>query len=295
MRGAGQVAVLAVVYLGAEVLHIILVPLLVFGLGPLPALGITGAGLATVASFTASTVILAWYLASGRTAVRVSLPTVRLDRRLFGDILRVGAPMSLQPLLNNLTLATLTGFVATLGPTALAGFGAAVRLEYVQVPLTFGLGAGLLAMVGTSIGAGQTARATRVAWTAAALAASITGLFGMIAVMWPGAWTSFFTAAPAVQLMAASYLCLVGVTYPFLGMGLTLSSAFQAAGRPLWPLLATASRVFIVAAGGWSVLHATETGLLGLGIVAAGGMIVYGSVLAIAFHAGLWKRNAPSH
>ncbi len=283
MRGAGQVSVLAVVYLGAEVLHVILVPLLVFGLGPVPPLGITGAGLATVTSFTVATVILAWYLASGRTAVRVSLRNVRLDRRLFRDILRVGAPMSLQPLLNNVTLATLTGFVATLGPTALAGFGAAVRLEYVQVPLTFGLGAGLLAMVGTSIGAGQIARATRIAWTAAALAASVTGLFGLIAVTWPGAWTGFFTAAPAVQLMAASYLCLVGLTYPFLGMGLTLSSAFQAAGRPFWPLLATASRVLVVAAGGWIVVHATDAGLVGLGIVAAGGMIVYGSILGVTF------------
>jgi putative MATE family efflux protein len=291
LRGAGQVFVLAVVYLGAEVLHIILVPLFVFGLGPVPALGITGAGLATVTSFTVSTVFLAWYLVSGRTPVSLSLRTVRLDRRLFRDILRVGAPMSLQPILNNLTLVTLTAFVATLGPTALAGFGVAVRLEYVQVPLTFGLGAGLLAMVGTSIGAGQLARATRVAWTAAALGASATGLFGLIAATWPGAWTGFFTAAPAVQLAAASYLCLVGFTYPFVGFGLTLSSAFQAAGRPLWPLLATASRALIVAVGGGIVVHATDTGLVGIGIVVAGGMIVYGSVLGVRFRAGAWKRT----
>jgi len=291
LRGAGQVFVPAVVYLGAEALHIILVPLLVFGLGPLPSLGITGAGVATVTSFTVSTVILAWYLASGRTAVGLSLRTGRLERRLFRDILRVGAPMSLQPILNNVTLAILTGFVATLGPTALAGFGSAVRLEYVQVPLTFGLGAGLLAMVGTNIGAGQITRARRIAWTAAALAAGATGAIGLVAVTWPDAWTGFFTTAPAVQLMAASYLCLVGLTYPFIGMGMTLSSAFQAAGRPFYPLLATASRALIVAVGGSIVIHATGAGLLGLGIVAAGGMIVYGAVLVVSFGAGAWRRS----
>src|SRR5436309_1068671 len=88
VRGTGQATVLAVVYLAAEALHILLVPVLMFGIGPLPPLGITGAGIATVASFTASSAVLAWYVASGRTAIRLSLRGVRLDRRLFLEILR---------------------------------------------------------------------------------------------------------------------------------------------------------------------------------------------------------------
>jgi len=75
----------------------------------------------------------------------------------------------LQPVLNNLALATLTGFVAALGAAHLAGFGAAVRLEYLLYPLAFGLGAGVIAMVGTNIGAGNVRRAERIAWTGAAL------------------------------------------------------------------------------------------------------------------------------
>src|SRR5205807_5960484 len=130
VRGAGEATVLAVVYLAAEALHIILVPILMFGLGPLPPLGITGAGLATVASFTASSAVLAWYIASGRTAIRLSLRDVHLSRRLFREILRVGAPMSLQPVLNNLGLIVLTGFVGSLGAAQLAAFGVAARLEY---------------------------------------------------------------------------------------------------------------------------------------------------------------------
>jgi Na+-driven multidrug efflux pump len=175
VRGTGQAAILAVVYIAAEILHVLLVPALMFGIGPIPALGITGAGVATVLSFTVSTLVLAWYLFSGRTAVAFSLRGVRLNWPAFREILRVGAPMSLQPLLGNLMLALLTGFVGSLGATALAGFGAAVRLEYVLYPLTFGLGAGLLAMVGTNIGAGQFARASRIAWAAAALATGVTG------------------------------------------------------------------------------------------------------------------------
>jgi Na+-driven multidrug efflux pump len=200
--------------------------------------------------------------------------------------------MSLQPLLNNLTLATLTGFVATLGPAALAGFGVAVRLEYVLYPLTFGLGAGVLALVGTNVGASQFARAARIAWTAAGLAVSITAAVGLVAFAWPTAWIGFFSTSPDVQLMATSYLCIAGLAYPFLGPGLTLSSAFQAAGRPMWPLLAIVSRVLVVAAGGWIVIHATGTGLRGLGVVAASGVVMYGAILAIAFRAGAWKTRS---
>jgi putative MATE family efflux protein len=293
VRGTGQPGVLAIVYVVAELLHIALVPTLVFGLGPIPALGITGAGVATVTSFTLSAAVLAWYVASGRTAVSVTLRGVRLSRRLFGEILGVGAPMSLQPILNNLSLATLTGFVGALGPTALAAFGAAVRLEYVLIPLTFGLGASVQAMVGTNIGAGRSARAERIAWSAGVVAATVTGAIGVAAVIWPGTWVGLFNAAPAVQRIAAGYLCVVSLTYPFLGLGATLSSAFQATGKPLWPLLALVLRVVVVATGGWVAIRLLDGGLVALGVVAAAGLIVYGSTLAIAFRSGSWRVAKP--
>src|SRR5258708_1513013 len=288
VRGAGQAAVLAVVYLAAEALHILLVPVLMFGIGPLPPLGITGAGIATVASFTASSAVLAWYIASGRTAIRLSLRGVRLSRRLFVEILRVGAPMSFQPILNNLALATLTGFVGALGAAELAGFGAAVRLEYLIYPLAFGLGAGVLAMVGTNIGAGNRLRATRIAWTGAALAGCVTGCLGVFGVMAPDVWTAFFTATPEARARAAGFLLIVSLTYPFLGLGLTLGTARQDAGRPLWPLLGIASRALVVAAGGWSVIHLTGAGVTGLAFVAASGMTGYGASLVLAVKSGAW-------
>ena len=211
---------------------------------------------------------------------------MRLSRRLFVDILRVGAPMSFQPILNNLALATLTGCVATLGAAELAGFGAAVRLEYLLYPLTFGLGAGLLAMVGTNIGAGNYARAGRIAWTAAGLAAGITGTIGLFGATSPRTWTALFTATPEIHIVAAGYLVIVGLAYPFLGLGLTFAFAFQAAGRPLWPLLGITSRALVVAVGGWIAVHLPGTGLSGLALVAASGLIVYGAILTIAFRAG---------
>jgi putative MATE family efflux protein len=293
VRGAGQAAVLAVVYVAAEALHIVLVPVLMFGIGPMPPLGITGAGIATVTSFTASSIVLAWYILSGRTAIRLTLRGMRLDRRLFVEILRVGAPMSLQPVLNNLALATLTGFVGALGAAQLAGFGVAVRLEYLLYPLAFGLGAGVLAMVGTNIGAGNLARAERIAWRAAGLAAGITGCIGFFGVTLPDVWTGLFTNAQDIHVLAARYLAVTGGAYGFLGLGLTLASSFQAAGRPLWPIVGITGRAFVVAVGGWIVVHLTNTGVAGLAVIAALGLIVYGASLATAFRAGLWQISQP--
>jgi putative MATE family efflux protein len=293
VRGAGQAAVLALVYIAAEGLHIVLVPLLMFGVGPLPPLGTAGAGIATVTSFTASSAVLFWYIASGRTAIQLTLRGLRLDRRLFIEILRVGAPMSLQPILNNLALATLTGFVGALGAVQLAGLGVAVRLEYLLYPLAFGLGAGALAMVGTNIGAGNFARAGRIAWIAAGLAAGITGCIGLFGVTLPDVWTSLFTTAPDIHVLAARYLSITGGAYVFLGLGLTLASSFQAAGRPLWPLIGITSRAVVVSAGGWIVVHLTGAGLDGLATVAAAGLAVYGASLAIAFRAGFWRTPQP--
>ena len=232
VRATGQVAILAYVYVGAEVLHIALVPALVFGLGPIPALGITGAGLATVISFTASSTTLAWYLASGRTSVALSLRGVRFERRLFGEILRVGAPMSLAPVLNNVALATLTTYAGLLGATSLAAFGAAVRLEYLLYPLNFGLGAG---------GARHGRQQHRRAPVRRAPRASPGSRSAFRPASWPASacWrsphpTSGWACSAAIRRSLPRppvYLAVVGLAYPFVAVN-TLMSAFQATRQP---------------------------------------------------------------
>ena len=93
---------------------------------------------------------------------------------------------------------------------------------------------------------------------------------------------------------AARYLGVVALTYPFLGLGFTLAYAFQAAGRPWWPLLAMVGRVLLVAGGGWIAVHSMESGLGGLGLVCAGGLLFQGSTLALAFRSGVWRSMSRS-
>src|SRR5262249_18960534 len=105
--------------------------------------------------------VLLGYLASPWSAVRLSFRSVRIRWALFWEILRVGAPGSLNTVMTNLTVVLVTGLVGPFGTLALAGYGMGARLEYLQIPLVFGMGSALVAMVGTNVGAGRIARAVR--------------------------------------------------------------------------------------------------------------------------------------
>src|SRR5438093_570961 len=187
IRGTGNMLLPASVTLVGAAALIPLSPCLIFGWGPLPRLGIAGGAVAVIVYYAVGSVVLTAYLWSGRGVVRLSFAGARLRWPLFRDILRVGAVAAVITVQTNLTIAIATGFVGRFGPAAIAGYGTGARLEYLLVPLVFGLGGPLVAMVGTNIGAGQRDRALRAALAAYGLlnAGAVAGgaWFGPIA--WP--------------------------------------------------------------------------------------------------------------
>ncbi len=147
IRGTGNMFLPAAVVMGGVVVLIPLSPLLIFGIGPLPRLGIIGGACAVLIYYAVGTVVFSAYLWSGRGVLHPSLRIAALSLAKLKDILRVGAPASIVATTTNVTIATATAFVGTYGPAAVAGYGTGARLEYLLVPLVFGLGAPLAAMV----------------------------------------------------------------------------------------------------------------------------------------------------
>ena len=289
VRGTGNMFVPAATVVVGGALSISLAPTLIFGWGPFPQLGVAGAGIAAVSIHALGSCVLAAFLLSGRALVRPSLAGFRPERRLFADILRVGAPGALNTVQTNLTVAILTGLVGGFGTYAVAGYGLGARLEYLQIPIVFGVGAALVTMVGTNVGAGQHARARRVAWVGAGLAMLITETIGLAAALFPHVWLGIFTSEPEVLAAGARYLRTVGPFYGFFGLGLALYFASQGAGRLLWPLLAGFMRLSLAAAGGAIVISAGG-GLGSLFAVMAAAMVIFGSTVAIAIRRGAWDR-----
>jgi len=286
IRGTGNMIVPAgVTVLGALVL-IPLSPALIFGLGPLPRLGIAGGAAAVVAFYVVGSAIFAVYLWSGRGVLRPALRPPPLAWAPTREILRIGAISSLVSLTTNISIATATGLAGTFGPAAVAGYGTGARLEYLLVPLVFGLGAPLAAMVGTAIGAQRRDRALRVAWTGAAIATALTEAIGLAATAFPEAWVSLFGDDPTMTAVGVQYLHVVGPFYGFFGMGLALYFASQGAGRLGWPLLAALLRVTIATGGG--VIAVQAAGLFGLFLALGLALAVFGLVNAIAIASGAW-------
>src|SRR5476649_469424 len=195
LRGSGNVKVPALVTLVGAVVMIPASPALIFGFGPIPRLGIAGAATAFNIYYLGALIVMLWYMRSGRSGL--TLTFARLEWRLFADILKVGVPTAINAVQTNLCVILVTGAVGLFGTAALAGYGTASRLDYVMIPILFGLSSAVLTMVGVNIGAGNGARARHIAWVSALIGVAITETIGLLAALAPAVWVGLFTDDPA--------------------------------------------------------------------------------------------------
>jgi putative MATE family efflux protein len=286
LRGTGNMQVPSLVLLTIAALQIVLGGVLGLGLGPIRSLGMAGIALGQVLAFGIGALILAGYLAAGRARVRLTLAGPLLGA-MFRDILKVGAVACISPAQSVLTVLVVTGFVATFGPEALAGYGIGARLEFLLVPISFAIGVATVPMVGMAIGAGDVGRARRVAWTGGALAAVLVGSLGLLVAIAPGLWSRLFTDNAGVLDVSASYFAQAGPAYAFFGLGMVLYFASMGSGRIFGPVLAQTVRLLVVAAGGWWLTHrggsATE-----LFQVVGAAFLAYGLAASLAVWRTRW-------
>ena len=288
IRGTGNMLVPAIVICGGAVLLIPLSPALIMGWGPFPRMGVAGGATALVGYYLLGIVLQGAYLFGGRSVLRPRLPGMKFKARLFGAILKVGGIASLSSIQTNLAIMTTTGMVGGFGPAALAGFGTGSRLEYLMVPIAFGVGAPLVAIVGTNIGAGQRQRALRAAWIGAAIGFGITESIGLLAAAFPVAWLSLFDTDPAMLATGTQYLRVVGPFYGFLGLGLVLYFASQGAGRMVWPVTAQFLRL-LVAAGGSAIALRLGGGLVSVFAMIGLALAMFGLGVTASIAGGAWS------
>jgi putative MATE family efflux protein len=288
IRGTGNMLVPAMVIVGGVVLLVPLSPCLIFGWGPFPALGVAGGGVALLLYYVAGGAMFVVYLAGARAGIR--LRWQRLRWAPAWAILRVGLLASLVSLQTNLVVTLATAYAGSFGAAAIAGYGAGSRLEFLLVPLVFGLGAPLVALVGVNLGAGQRARALRAAWIGAAVAFALTEAIGLAGAAWPSAWLGLFGHDPAMLAAGSAYLRAVGPFFGFFGGGMALYFASQGAGRLAWPLAAAVLRTVVAVGGGWVALRLTGS-LTPVFLALGAGLLVMGAVNAATVAGGAWFKG----
>jgi putative MATE family efflux protein len=294
VRGSGDMKLPAALMIGGSVVQVPLSGALILGWFGLPALGLPGAAVAIVTISVMNTLILVVRLVRHDAVVRLVTSACVLRAEHFGAIFRVGLLAALSPIFVVLTISSLNVLIGGFGVTALAGYGIVARLEFLLVPMVFGIGAALTALVGVNVGAGNLPRAERIGWFGGFTAAALTGVVGLLLAVVPGIWLDLFAKDPESWQSGAAYLRIVGPVFLFQGLGLSLYFASQGAGKVAWPVVATVLR-FVVCVGGAALgVHVFDLGLNAVYASIAIGMVLYGAVTAGSIALGAWRpRGTP--
>ena len=286
LRGSGDMIRPSVALMSMAALQVVLGGSLCFGWGPAPQLGIVGVGLgqAIAGALGAGVMFLMLRSKGARVPLVVRGP---LSREMFADILRVGGPGMLSPIQTVGAILVITAIAARFGASTLAGYGIGSRLEFLLVPIAFSVGVASLPMVGLAIGAGNVARARKVAWTAGAIAAAGLGSLGILLAVFPQLWVGIFTRDAEVQAAAALYLRFAGPAFIFFGLSLALYFSSQGAGKVWGPLLAGTARLLLIAIGGWVLIQIKAPSWALFALVAAG-MVTMGMLTAASIALTPW-------
>jgi len=289
VRGTGDMRIPSGVLIAVAIVQVAVGGGLGLGLFGLPKLGMPGVAAGQLAAFSLGAIFLAWYLASGRSRLKLNFAAFTFQRDMFFDILKVGAVSCLSPLQTVLTILIFTKILADFGTETLAGYGMGSRLEFLLVPIAFAFGVASVPMVGMAMGAGLVARARRVAWTAAAAAGLTVGLIGLVVAIKPALWVSLFTSDPGVMAAASSYFALAGPAFGFFGTGVCLYFASQGAAKVGGPVLAGTIRLLLVGLGGWW-LASSSAPAWALFALVGGAMVVFGLSTVLFIRVTRWGK-----
>jgi putative MATE family efflux protein len=291
IRGTGNLAVPVVVVCTGAAVIIPLSPVLIHGGFGFRGFGVTGGAIAMLLYYGFGTLAYAWFIWSHRGLLT---PSARLPRLALAPalrILRIGAMSALVGGSTNITLAAVTACVALHGTAALAGYGAASRLEYLLVPLSYGVGGPVGILVSTNLGAGRVERALKAGWLGIVIAAIVAETIGLAAALSPDSWTGLFSNDPQVQAIGADYLRMAGPFFGFFGIGYVLYCTGQATGRMAAPVLAALARTAIAIVGGVLLLR-LQFGLRAQFAAVAAGMAAFGLLALPALVARVGYRRA---
>lgn len=291
IRGTGDMRMPSIVLLGVSLLSVPLSGGLALGWGPLPALGMAGLALGLVIAYGTGALVAMAHVLSGRTGLTFDGALRNVGAGTFRDILKVGAMASINTILTTLTIVLMVGLVGRFGEAALAGYGLGARLEFLMIPVIFGIGSAMTAMVGANIGAGQTERALRIAWTGSLASAAIVGSIGGVLALFPDLWLRLFLDPDNQAALDAgrSYFRIVAPFYAFFGLGLALFFASQGAGRMAWPVISSLCRIAVAVGGAVWMTQILSFGLSGVFAAIGIAMLVYGMVVAIALYSRGWR------
>ena len=236
-RGSGDPAVAMRMLWISNAINIAVCPLFIFGIGPFPEMGVTGAAVGT--NIGRGTAVLAqlWMLTSGRARIHIKRAHMRIFPAVMMNVVRLSGSGFLQILIDTSSYIGLVRVISTFGSDALAGYTIGIRTVMFAMLPAWGLGNAAATMVGQALGAKDPDRAETAVWTAGKYNAIVLGAVGVLFVVFAPWIVSIYTSDPAVVPDAINCLRIVSAGFVFFAYGLVLTQAFNGAGdtwTPTW-------------------------------------------------------------
>jgi putative MATE family efflux protein len=291
-RGAGDAGIALRSLWVANGINIILDPCFIFGLGPFPEMGVTGAAVATTIGRGVGVLYQLWYLFDGRGRLAFHLRHLRLVPQLTGRMVIISAGGVGQFLIATSSWIIVMGIVAIYGSNAIAAYTIALRmLEFVWLP-AWGLGNAAATLVGQNLGAGHPQRAEDSAWRAVKFNFVFMTVIGFTLLAAAPIITGWFSSDPEVLSIGSACLRILGIGFPLYAIGLILTQSLNGAGDTFTPTVINFVCFWVIQIplAYWLANHLTAgpNGVF-IAIVVAESLISLLSI--VVFRRGLWKQQ----
>jgi putative MATE family efflux protein len=289
-RGSGDAAIaMRVLWLG-NAFNIVLGPCFIFGLGPFPRLGVTGAAVATNLGRGTAVICQLAILGRGDARVKLGRRHLRLDLSLMRSVLRLSGSGTIQILIGTASYIGLVRILSVFGSSALAGYTIGMRVILFALLPAFGVSNAAATMVGQNLGARRPDRAEEAVWTATKYNMVFLGGVGLVFLAGARLIAAFFTSDPVVQSFAVACLRTVSLGFLFYAAGMVLTQAFNGAGDTWTP---TVINLFVFWVWeiplAWWLATRTPLGARGVFISLTVAYSTLAVVSAVLFKRGNWK------
>jgi putative MATE family efflux protein len=236
-RGAGDAAIAMRVLWLANSINLLLDPCLIFGLGPFPRLGVTGAAVATLTGRSVGVLYQLYRLHRGGEHIRILARQVRTQAEVMVRLLRVSLTGIAQMLLPHIAWISMMRIVSVFGSAALAGYAIAIRIIVFFILPSWGLSGAAATLVGQNLGARQPERAEQSVWKTGIYNALFMGAVGMFFVAFSAPVIRLFTLDPAIVSVAAACLRIVSIGNLGYAYEMVMMQAFNGAGDTITPTI----------------------------------------------------------
>jgi putative MATE family efflux protein len=289
-RGAGDAAIAMRVLWIANAINIVLGPCLIFGLGPFPRLGVTGAAVGTSIGRWTGVLIQIYCLTRRDARIVLRWPHLRLNTGVMKGILRISGTAMFQNFIGTASYMGLVRIIAGFGSAAVAGNTIGIRIILFALLPSWGVSNAAVTLVGQNLGAGKPDRAEASAWRAGLYNTGCLASVGLGFLLFAPVIIRVFTDDPIVGAYGVQCLRIVSAGFLFYGYGMVLTSAFNGAGDTRTPTLINLFSLWIVEIPlAWFLAHPGGLGPAGVFIALSVGFSTLAFISAWIFSKGRWK------